>query len=156
MYYTVNFDKEQLYTISNSNDNFKKYKNKLKYSNDFVEKINLCKNNLGLNNYGWIYRYIFLNKPLIDIAKKFLLDAYYNKENVCYELFCAYYKFKNNISISWKLARYLKYSLGILGTGWYYDNENKFRIIFFTIKDIIKELDGEEFFIWIDKMCICM
>lgn len=123
-------------------------------------KIESCKYNSCLSSFYLIKQCIINEVPLIEITKKYL-DAYRDIEHkyklgqksVCYELFEAYYMYKNNIPINYKLARYLKYSAGILGSEFHFDKKYKFSIVFFSVKDIIKELDGDGFFIWLSDMC---
>jgi hypothetical protein len=130
---------------------------------DFIEKMNLCKYNSYLSSFNWIRKNIMDKIPVINIAEKYL-DIYqdleyYNKfgqKSTCYELFEAFYLYKNNLSINYKLARYLKHCIGIISSGCYFDDKYKFIIVFFSVKDIIKELDGNGFFIWLDNMCNCI
>lgn len=125
-------------------------------SREFIKKMNICKQNIYSNNYIWISQYILDGIDIISITEKFLQsETYYKleKKSTSYELFEAFYLYKNNQSIGYKLARYLKHCVGILGSVGYFDEKNKFKIIFFTIKDIILELDGNGFFTWINKMC---
>lgn len=125
-------------------------------SDDFIKYIYICKYNMCITSISWICDNIIKKIPLIEIAKKFLQfndNLSYSQKSTCYELFEIFCFYKNNRPINYKLARYLKYCNGILGSGWYFDDEYKFKIIFFTVKDIIKELDGNGFFIWLDYMC---
>lgn len=138
--------------------------NNIKYNNELninlKKKIELCNYNSCLSSFYFIKQCIMNNIPLIEITKKYL-EIYSDVENnyisgqksTCYELFEAYYMYKNNIPINYKLARYLKYSAGILGSGFYFDEKYKFVMVFISVKDIIKELDGEQFFIWLNDMC---
>lgn len=126
------------------------------------KKIETCNYNSCLSSFSLIKQYIMNEVPLIEITQKYLdtyRDIEYNYEpgqrSVCYELFEAYYMYKNNIAINYKLARYLKYSVGILGSGWYFDEKYKFVMVFISVKDIIEEFDGDGFFIWLNDMCNC-
>ena len=119
---------------------------------NFVKKMELCKDNSCLYPFNSIKNSIINGDSLIEITKKYL-DTFNYKQNVCYELFEAFYMFKNNMTLNYKLARYLKHCVGILGSGWYFDENHKFIVVFFSVKDIIKELDGDEFFIWLNDMC---
>lgn len=134
--------------ITNSNQN-------LKLSNDFISKLNYCKKYMYANSNGWIYDYLINGFDLISISKKYL-SLYYNplknKENTCCELLEAFIVYKNNHTINNKTAKYLITSIGIIGSHWYYNERGEFQIIFLTVKDIIKELDGDGFFIWLNKI----
>lgn len=135
---------------------------KIKYNltNNFIKNVELFQNNMFYKSNSWICEDIINKIPLIEIAYKFLnnytkINNYYEytKKTICYELFEAYCYYKNNIPINYKLARYLINCSGILGTYMYYDNKIIFRLIFLSIKDIITELDGDGFYIWLDIMC---
>ena len=70
-----------------------------------------------------------------------------------YEILQIFNSYKNNQIIDFKKARYLYHCNGLLATTYYFDSKKKFKIIFLTIKDLIRELDGDGFFIWLEKMC---
>ena len=131
-----------------------------KTNDEFIKKMKLCKDNSSSYSFNLIKNYIVNNVPLIEIVEKYLntyRDLEYNYESgqrsVCYELFEAFYMYKNNMPINYKLARYLKYSMGILSSGYYFDNKYKFVMIFISVKDIIKEFDGIGFNVWLNDMC---
>lgn len=131
-----------------------------KKNDEFIKKMELCKDNSCCYSFNFIRNSIMKKIPLIEIVKNYLntyKDLEYNNQqgqrSVCYELFEAFYMYKNNIPINYKLARYLKHSIGILGSGFYFNNKYKFVMVFFSVKDIIKEFDGDGFFIWLNDMC---
>lgn len=131
-----------------------------KKNDEFIKKMKLCKDNSCSHSFYLIRNSITNKVPLIEIVEKYLntyKDLQYKRQPgqkcVCYELFNAFYMYKNNIPINYKLARYLKYSIGILGSGFYFDNKHKFVMVFFSVKDIIEEFDGDEFYIWLNDMC---
>ncbi len=125
------------------------------FSKEFIKKINLCKNDLVSNLFYWIFDDIFKENSILDISEKFI-DKYTNigLAQTLYEIFEIFILFKNNQVIDYKKARYLYYCNGIISTSYYFNSQGKFTVIFLTVKDIIRELDGDEFFIWLEKMCI--
>ena len=138
--------------------------NNVKHNNELninlKKKIEYCKYNSCLSSFYFIKQCIIDKVPLIEITKKYLeiyRDIKHNSESgqssACYELFEAYYMYKNDMTINYKLARYLKHSTGILGSGFYFDEKYKFVMVFISVKDIIKEFDGDEFFIWLNDIC---
>ena len=131
-----------------------------KINEKFFKKMKLCKDNSRSYSFNLIKNYIVNKISFIEIVEKYLntyRDLEYNYESgqrsVCYELFEAFYMYKNNIVINYKLARYLKYSTGILGSGYYFDNKYKFVMVFISVKDIIEEFDGDGFNVWLNNMC---
>jgi len=127
---------------------------KKKISTDFLNKISICKNILVSNLFFWVFDDILAEKSIEEISIKFIIKHKDNKlaEIPC-EIFEIFNLYKNNENIDWKKARYLRYCNGILATNWYFDS-GKFKIVFLTVNDIIRELDGIGFFIWINRMCI--
>jgi len=131
-----------------------------KINNEFIKKMELCKNNICSNSFNLIRNNIVNKIPLIEIVKNYLNiynEFEYNyksgQRNVYYELFETFYMYKNNIPINYKLARYLIHSIGILGSGWYFNKKYEFVMVFFSVKDIIEEFDGDGFYIWLNDMC---
>ncbi len=126
-----------------------------KISQEFLNKINLCKNDLISNLFYWIIDDILTGKSIIYISEKFINKYKNNRiaQTSC-EIFEIFNSYINNNYIDYKKARYLRYCNGILSTVYYFNSEGKFKIIFFTVNDIIRELDGDGFYIWLNQMCI--
>ncbi len=123
-------------------------------SKEFLNKVNLCKNDLVSNLLYWICEDILAGEDISYISNKFInkYDCNNLLQTPC-EIFEIFNSYKNSQVIDYKKARYLYYCNGILATTFHFNSKGKFEVIFLTVKDIIRELDGDEFFIWLKKMC---
>lgn len=124
-----------------------------KLSEKFVQKVNLCL--LAEKNCNeWIWSFIQERKSLLEIAKHYNVnyDGEYLKATCC-GLFDAYIHFKENKEFDTIAASYLSERSGVLGSFVIKDKYDKFvDMINFTVVDLISELDGEEFFTWLDNL----
>lgn len=125
-----------------------------KYSNEFYDKLYMCYiTGNFFESTIWIYSYIMQNKSLEEIAQKYINSI--NCENdpdklSCWKLFDAFLKFKQNIKSDFNFDK--NSNSGIISYYELLDSNYKFKIIFLTVEDLIKEMDGEYFFNWIDNI----
>ena len=131
-------------------------------SPEFNNKLNLClSHNKDIcddsedeDNNTWILGYIQEKKSLLQIANKYnySYDGEY-ASSTCGGLFDAYIQFKQNRDFDTVAASYLSTRAGVLASSIQYDADKKFiGMIYLTVKDLILELDGTEFFSWLNKL----
>jgi len=127
----------------------------LKYSNDFYNKLYMCYiTDNFCDSTIWIYNFILKNKSLEEISIEYLKKINHN-DNInkltCSKLFDAFIKFKKNQQIDKNDALYLSQNTGIISQYELFDTDYKFKIIYLSVENLIREMDGEEFFHWINN-----
>jgi hypothetical protein len=117
------------------------------YSENFLKKIEICIKPRSENS--WIFKAIKDNTSLVDIASRYLDLSDYDGNyltSATDALFEAFISFKNNNYIDSEEAGYLLGRSGIIDQ--YIDSKNNI-ITYFTVRDLIDELDGPEFNKWL-------
>lgn len=118
------------------------------FSIEFNEKLKICSNNEIVQ---WICRCLTKGMSMLEISKSCinqfdLIENYLEATDIAF--FEAFISYKEKKYFDKEEAFYLNSRAGIIGQ--HYDAKNK-KMWFFTTKDLIKELDGNEFFIWLNK-----
>lgn len=124
-------------------------------SEEFVKKLDICL--VKKNSNEWIWSFIQEGKSLLEIAKHY--NANYDDDecgkSTTSSLFNAFIHFKENKEFDSITAAHLSNRDGILGHHVIKDDSANFvDLIHFTVVDLIQELDGDEFFIWLNKLAI--
>ena len=124
------------------------------FSPEFVNKINLCLMDNQDNEDRWILEFIQEKKSLLEIAKHYNRDYDYEyASSTCGGLFDAYIHFKKGTDFDEVAASYLSTRAGVIGSSIQYDEDKEFvGMIYLTVKDLILDLDGSEFFSWLNKL----
>lgn len=121
---------------------------------NFLNILKLCEVDVEHHKLHWIYISIIEKKPLIQIATEYLEKSNYDKLGISDprdNLFDAYIKYKNGLDIDSNDAVYLLDKKGNLDMCVSKDDDGNKKIIFFNVRDLIKELDGNDFFDWVEK-----
>lgn len=126
-------------------------------STEFKNKLTLCYLCKDDNDifFEYIYRSILEKKSLEKIAYEYLILSNYNgqcKTSIICGFFDAYYKYINNKEYNSLDALYLNSRVCNIGQYELLDVNGEFKIIFINIKDLIYELDGKNFFDWLNEL----
>lgn len=130
--------------------------NTLPFSQEFTNKLNLCLlNNQDIED-KWILQFILDNISLLDIAKRYNQDYDYNySSSTTSGLFDAFIHFKQGTTFDVVAASYLSSRSGIIARSIQYDENKIFSdILYFTVNDLILELDGPQFFVWLNQLAL--
>lgn len=128
------------------------------FSEDFLRKLFLCLSsepNEPNSNLGWIFLDILQNKTIEEIARKYIEVDNYNgncSTSTSSAIFDAFLCYKENRHYEPMDALYLSNRNGSIGSYETYHQNGALQMIFFGAKDLIKELDGEDFFFWLDNL----
>ena len=130
-------------------------------SNQFIEnllnKLIICKINNKSHEFYWIYNSICNGDSLEKIATEYLVKKKYSgycfSDSTC-GLFDAYIKYKNKKYFDPLDALYLSNIAGLLVLHKITDEiTGEFKnCICFSVDDLIRELDGDGFFKWIESI----
>lgn len=121
---------------------------------NFLNILKLCEVDVEHHKLHWIYISIIEKKPLIQIATEYLEKSKHNKLGTSDprdNLFDAYIKYKNGLDIDSNDAVHLLDIKGNLDMCVSKDDDGNKKIVLFNVRDLIKELDGNDFFDWVEK-----
>lgn len=107
------------------------------------------------NRLETILMSILNNKSLLEIAQEYNIQSNYNNNYLTQTscgLFDAYIHYKNNKNFDLKGALYLRSRAGTLGTFKIQDGSGNSSMIFLSVREIIREIDGTNFFVWLNKL----
>jgi hypothetical protein len=116
-------------------------------SKNFLEKIDICVKPKSKN--WWIYQAILDGSSLLSISSKYLEQSDYDGNYLTSStdaLFEAFITFKNNQFMDAEEAGYLANRSGIITQ---YTDPQTGNVMCFTVRDLIEELDGSEFYSWL-------
>lgn len=122
---------------------------------DFINKMNLCGISNTTNSLYWIYKAINEGKTLLEIATTYIYNSDYDGNcltNSTCGLFEAYECFKNGSFFDANDAMYLSSRSGIISSFQNHNTENQLFYISFTFRDLVIQLDGPEFFDWLNNI----
>jgi hypothetical protein len=130
--------------------------NILPFSHEFSTKLNSCLLNNQDDENKWILQFILDQKSLLDIAKRFNIDYDFNyTSSTTSALFDAFIHFKEGKSFDVVAASYLSSRSGIIARSIQYDANKIFiDILYLTVNDLILELDGTQFFVWLNQLAL--
>jgi hypothetical protein len=117
------------------------------FSKDFLDKIKLCIK--PENPDYWILDAIINQKNLLEIASKYLDESDYDGNfltSTVDAMFEAFISFKEGKYIDSEEALYLSSRSGVLAQYVDYCTE---KILIFTVRELIKEIDGPQFDLWL-------
>jgi hypothetical protein len=99
---------------------------------------------------------ILQNKSMLEIASEFLNnDDEWNGDYLTSStsaLFNAFVCYKQQKQFDFDEALYLCTRNGSIDSYQTFDKSGEFKMIFFGPKDLIRELDGEGFFVWLNNL----
>lgn len=129
--------------------------NLFQFSEDFRKKLFLCLSSDSNKHLKWIFTDIIKNKSMEEIAKKYIIknnwDGKYLSSSSA-SIFYAFICYKNNYFFDKKIALYLCIRNGIIGSYKTFDKYGELEMIFLGPRDFIRELDGEDFFVWLSNL----
>jgi len=120
------------------------------FTQDFLSKINRCIKP-GSSNH-WIVQDIINGSTAFEIATKYLDRSDYDGDfltSTTDGLLDAFITFKENRSIDPSEAAYLANRAGGLGQCFDDEFEGRINLSIFSVRDLIRELDGSEFDDWL-------
>jgi hypothetical protein len=126
------------------------------FSQEFTNKFNLCLlHNQDIED-KWISQFILDNISLLDIAIRYNIDYDFNyASSTTSALFDAYIHFKQGKPFDVVAASYLSSRSGIISRSIQYDANKIFiDILYLTVNDLILELDGTQFFVWLNQLAL--
>jgi len=146
--------------------------NQFQFTENFLNKLTLCKINDISHELYWIYDSIINGDSLQNIALKYLAKYEYNGQYTTSSscaLFDAFIQYKNgkyydpyNTFIQYKNCKYYdrydaQYLMCTSGTLDVHVETHEItgklkKITFFSVKDLICELDGTKFFEWFESI----
>lgn len=124
-------------------------------SESFIKKIELCKNGTIDKEFNWIFVDLLEGRSALDIANKALEFSDYDGDcltSATHGLFDAFVSYKNESIIDSDDAAYLSNRAGPIGYYNIEESDGVTKMEIFSVRDIIRELDGEGFFVWLKLM----
>ena len=118
----------------------------------FETKMNLC---LRRSENAWITDDVISHIPVVEIAQKFLDISGFDgnlRSSGPESLFAAFVIFKNNGTIPFYNASYLRTRSGILGFTTIFAPQ--YARLEFTVPELIRFLDGDNFFAWLEILAV--